>query len=375
MNICIPTILTTKKRVGVTSYLIALISELQIIDKRNKYYIITTTDNFHFFNIKNPNFHEIRITLKEYNRIQHRIFYLIWHHYFLPRLLKKYNIDILHVPCPWFINSQFTTIVTIHDLIEVNTKKYNRLLNFSKRKMIFSSIYNSDYIISISNSTTNEILKYRTGVITTISNGNNGLIKFSTEELQFVMRKFSLQEKKYFVFIGTLQHHKNLINLIDAFSIFHKSYPEYKLVLVGKKDNVWKQVQTNMRRNGLSEHIVITNHVSEIEKVSILSKAVCLCLISFEEGFGFPILEAQSLGIPVIVSDIPALRETAGLGAQIVDPHDIIDISEKMDSILSETNLSEKLVELGRKNLYRFSWQLAAKETLKVYEKVFDANN
>lgn len=376
MRILIPTILSTKNKVGVTNYLIELISNLQLLDKSNEYFIITTNDNHRFFNIYSNNFYEIRIKLKEYSRIQHRLFYSVWHHFFLPRIVRQKKIDILHIPCTWFISPNQNTVVTIHDLIEVNTPKYSIMLNSIKRKLIFSSIRNAKHIISVSNATTDEIKKYRAHDITTIRNGiSSPHVKQTSFDKLNMLRKYNLQRQKYFVFIGTLQHHKNLINLIRAFSLLLINIKDFKLVLIGKKDNAFRVLRNERKRLGLIDQVILTGHLAEEDKQELLINSFCLCLISFEEGFGFPVLEAQSAGIPVIASDIPSLKETSGSAAILVNPSDIIDITTKMMLLLNDTSLKALLIKDGLDNVNRFSWNENAKETIKTYEKVYNSSS
>lgn len=371
MKILIPTILSTNQKVGVTQYLIGLIRYLQKVDSSNEYFIITSTDNFNFFDFDSKNFHEIRITIREKNRLQLRFRYFIWHSFSLPKLIKKNQIDLVHEPCVWFTSKKIKTVVTIHDLIELKTTKYSSLLNFIKRKMIASSIINSSKIIAVSNSTRSDIINIFTKESELIYNGvnQNEVIISCKEE---VLIKFRVTEKKYFIFVGTIQRHKNLSNLIEAFSRFLKDNGDYKLILVGKPDNAQLEVEDKIDKFKLKDRIIITGHLPETEKIVLIKNSKALLLVSNYEGFGFPVLEAQSLGIPVIVSNNSSLPEIGGEAALLVDQKNPVDIANKMQQLFEDHKLYTSLINKGLINIKRFSWEECARKTLAAYISTLD---
>lgn len=366
MRILIPTVLSTKRKVGVTQYLVKLIESLQEIDDENEYFIITTFDNHGFFNLSKKNFHELKINIRELSRVHLRILYLFWHYYSLPKLVKLYKIDIIHMPCAWFTSKKINTVVTIHDLIEIKTPKYNQIFNFIKTRMIYSSIKNAKHIISVSKSTARDINLTRNSGITVIHNGNDKLknLKQSPE----ILSKYNLDKHRYFVFVGTLQKHKNLDKAILSFNKLVTFHNNYKLVLIGQKDNSYSILIELIKKLNLNKEIIMTGHLPDSEKDNLVMYSRCLILISKYEGFGLPILEAQSMGVPVICSNRSSLPEIAGDGALLANPDDINDIFLNMKSVIENNELKNKLVELGLKNIERFSWQKCAEETLEVYK-------
>jgi len=371
MKILIPTILSTKHKVGVTEYLIGLINSIQEIDTENEYFIITTKENRKFFNITKDNFKEIVVPIFDFSRILLRVQYLIFTIFALRPIIKYYKIDLLHEPCSWYILKKIKTVVTIHDIVELNNKKYTFILNFIKKKMIFSSIQNSSSIISVSNFTSEQIRK--------IYNKNDNVFKIynGISSLQFTypnkndvfLEKYKLLSKQYFIFIGTLLRHKNISRLVKAFSIFFESNQNYKLVLAGKFANATLAIRKLIKRTNLEKNVLLTGYFEDVEKVGLIKNAQALLLVSEEEGFGFPILEAQSLGIPVITSNTSSMKEIANNSALLVDPNSVSSIVDGMNSIISNSELEAKLIRLGKENIKRYSWDITAKETIKVYKK------
>lgn len=102
----------------------------------------------------------------------------------------------------------------------------------------------------------------------------------------------------------------------------------------------------------------------------LYSAAKVLLYPSFYEGFGLPILEAMSVGVPVITSNISSMPEIAGDGALYVDPNDIEDITKKLNMVMEDSDLRKDLIKRGFIQSKKFSWQKCAKETVKVYERL-----
>lgn len=91
---------------------------------------------------------------------------------------------------------------------------------------------------------------------------------------------------------------------------------------------------------------------------------------SFYKGFGIPILEAQASDLPVVTSFVSSMPEVAGGGALFIDPNNPTQIAEAVYKIISDNALRDKLIELGKENLKKFSWEKCARETLNVITAV-----
>lgn len=368
MKILIPTILSTSRTVGVAEYLVNLIKNLQEIDTGNEYYILTAFYNSKMFNLQSKNFHEIKVHIYDLSRMFLRFNYYFWQFIYFRGLIKKLKIDIVHFPCPWFIPSNIKSVVTVHDITEFHIQKYSLINNYIKKKMIKKTFEMSSDIIVVSGSTFTDISKYFRGNIYTIYNGVGGTSqKVNRPE---ILRKYNLLTQKYFVFIGTLQKHKNIDNLIEAYNIFSSLHAEIKLVLIGKKDNALNEINKKIKKFNLENSVQITGYLSEEEKDSILQEAFCLLYPSLYEGFGFPILDAQSRGIPVITSNISSMPEVAGDGALLVDPKDPESIAIAMAELIKNNKLRIELINEGFENVKRFSWEKCAEYTMKVYNNI-----
>ncbi len=172
------------------------------------------------------------------------------------------------------------------------------------------------------------------------------------------------------LFIGRLEKRKNLMNLIKAFNLFKKTYnlqpTTYNLILAGKKGFGFDEIKKAIEVSPYKKDIVLKDYISEEEKSELYKNADLFILPSFYEGFGLPVLEAMSYGVPVICSAVSSLPEVVGNAALLVDPNDPKAIAEAMNKVFSDNDLRERMIEKGFKNVKRFSWEKCAKETMDI---------
>jgi glycosyltransferase involved in cell wall biosynthesis len=94
---------------------------------------------------------------------------------------------------------------------------------------------------------------------------------------------------------------------------------------------------------------------------------------AFYEGFGLPPLEAMACGLPVIVSNVASLPEVVGDAGLLIDPHDVDELTVAMWRVLQEEELRREMREKGLRQAARFSWERAARETLRIYQRAYQA--
>ncbi len=176
----------------------------------------------------------------------------------------------------------------------------------------------------------------------------------------------------YIVFVGNVKPHKNLLNLLLAFELIQDRIP-HDLLIIGKATGfrtgdaaVIKKART------LGERVFITGEVDGSLLQQYVAHADMLVLPSLYEGFGLPALEALACCCPVLVADIPALREICADEALYCDPLAPSDIAEKIMQLATNPTLRNELVAKGRKRAQGFSWAQCANGTLKVIERLLD---
>lgn len=187
------------------------------------------------------------------------------------------------------------------------------------------------------------------------------------QELKVKSAKFNFP---YFLYVGRLEFKKNILGILRAFDLFKAQYKSpHKLVLAGSLGFGGEKIKEAAAKHRFKKDIILTGFASDEEKENLLAGADIFLFPSLYEGFGFPILEAQSFDVPVITSCISSMPEIAGDGAVLVEPHNIEEIKDAMIRILTDENLQKNLIQKGRENLKRFSWQSCAKKTLGIIIK------
>ena len=320
------------------------------------------------FESKNVNY------IKLPHKASNKFIRMIVEQLFLPILVKKYKIDFLFSPAifhPIILGEK--NVLTLHDLIFKLDKNIN-LVNLYY-KILLKNIPRCKYIFTVSNFSKGEIEEYYRSCkkklnIHVIYEGIPKLPTIKEEELNNFLNKFNVSKNNYFFYIGLIVPHKNISNMLKAFKLFLNRNPQFKLVLSGKiKKNLLDPFKIVNELN-LENNVIITGMISDEEKVALLKGSVGLIFISTHEGFGLPVLEAQSLGVPVLTSNVTALPEISGKGALFVNPYNVEEITEGMEKIAFDEKLREDLIKKGYENIKRFSWEKAAEEVLNIFKSI-----
>ena len=315
---------------------------------------------------------------KETDSFSYKIIWgpLLWSQLFLPfhlwinKVLRK-SLHVFFSPAHYIPRfCPYKTVVTIHDLSyiyfpdEFLKKDLYQLKNWTEYALIKSS-----KIIAVSKTTKKDIIHEYSIPNEKIEVVYNGYTTYNLSTTPCPLQPIS---KPYFLSIGTLQPRKNLRLLIDAFSQFHKIHPEFKLILAGKKgwlyENIFKQVETLK----MKDCVIFPGFVSEEEKNNLYQQATAFILPSLYEGFGIPLLEAMAHGCPVLSSFSSSLPEVGAEACLYFDPKESADLVEKMNLIITNIELRNKLVLAGKKRIETFSWLETGKNTLHILQSTHE---
>lgn len=169
-------------------------------------------------------------------------------------------------------------------------------------------------------------------------------------------------------YCGRLRPRKGVDLLIDAWKslVQRPQYSNAKLVVIGGADSEkeLKRYRKIVDESGMNHLIKLTGSVSEEEKFQLLSKSKVFILPSEAEGFGIAVLEAMSLGLPCVLSDIPAFRENFGEAALLVESKNKVELVSAIEKLLSDNALQARLSEAGMTVARRFSWDSIAQREL-----------
>lgn len=262
------------------------------------------------------------------------------------------------------------SVVTVHDLAyevypEHYSFKHRKYLRFVTKR----AVRKAKKIIAISERTKRDISKFYGAPqrnITVIHHGFSLPSSIAKKETTGGIHNTSYFPKEpFFLCIGRMEYKKNISTVIEAFEIFSKKTQQrFHLMLAGPPGFGFEYVQARIRASSLKETIHFLGYINEETKYGLLKNAIALLFPSIYEGFGLPILEAQSFGLPVITSNTSSLPEVTGEGGFFVNPTDPQEIAEKMLYLITHAKMRAYAIRKGYENIERFSWEKTAKETL-----------
>ena len=285
------------------------------------------------------------------------------------RITIPKKIDIWHAtyPLPIMIRGS-KKITTIGDLVPLRLPYTTLDDKPSYYKNIKDSIKESAVIITISEHSKRDILEIfdtRPDKIY-VTYPPVMLRIFSTDEenMSIFLKKYNLVFNKYILFVGAIEPRKNVGKLIDAYSMIDVDMP---LVIAGKRAWLWEDEINGRNLKGVR----LLEYVSTEDLGYLYSGAYCFVFPSLYEGFGLPPLEAMTFGCPVITSKISSLPEVCGDAALYANPYDVYDIKEKMEDLLSNPQLRDKLSRAGKERAKLFSMENYMRQLYEAYSKVF----
>lgn len=285
------------------------------------------------------------------------------------------KIDIWHATYPLPMNVRGAKkITTIHDLIPLrlpyatlDSKKvfYNKLRD---------SLKDSAVTITVSENSKQDILTYYDvdpdKIVVTYQPIALPPLEATDEEVAFSLRRYGLDYQNYLLFVGAIEPKKNVGRLLDAYALMDIDMP---LVIVGKKGWLWEDElgKTAFMFEGKEnkKQVKLLEYISADSLRYIYRGAYCLVFPSLYEGFGLPPLEAMNFGCPVITSNLSCLPEICGDAALYVDPYDVRDIRDKLETLLGDPALRSQLVRAGKVNAQTFSMQNYVQRLHQAYQR------
>lgn len=346
-------------------YVERLINYLQQVDKTNIYNILLKPSDIEDWNSINPNFSKLACSSKEFSFSEQTS---------LLKQVNSLNADLIHFTFPqqpiWYKGK---TITTIHDLTTlrfVNPDKNIAVFKF--KQMVFKyvikrSVKKSVYVITPSQFVRDDIVKFA-GI-----DPNKVVVTYEGADLIIdnAMPVLELEGKRFIMYLGRPTPHKNLDRLIEAFILLKADHPDLLLVLAGKKDANYKRIEERVNKRGI-DNILFTDFVSEGQLKWLYQNCSAYVFPSLSEGFGLPGLEAMVHGAPVVSSNGTCLPEIYGDAAKYFDPTNIQAMADAISEVLTNQELRNELIEKGKVQASKYSWEAMAKQTLEVYNNALN---
>lgn len=281
----------------------------------------------------------------------------------LPSVQQMFgDVDVVFVPNIHFFpfeNCSIPIVLTMHDLSFERYPECFTLKGRLKPRVVRTRQFAqaAQHIISVSKNTKQDLQELYCVAADAVSVVHPGVVS-PTNEVSSTARPH-----QYIFSLATIEPRKNFPALLAAFKEVRRHNPEVELVIAGGRG--WKSAKT-IDRMQQQDGVEYIGYISEEEKWGLLSGAHAFVYPSLYEGFGFPPLEAQSVGTPVIVGRHSSLPEVLGNSALYADVLDVDSLARAMNHLLSDATLREQYVAAGKENAQRFSWEDAARKTLSV---------
>jgi glycosyltransferase involved in cell wall biosynthesis len=366
---------------GVGYHIQQLVYALGRLDSENEYLLYYQNDLFHendafHYCPRQPNF-QLRPVPFPKNWINS--FPTLWWEYVLPLVVKKDRIDIFHSP-NFFLPTlrKQKSIVTIHDLAFMKMELYPKGITEALRYWTDKALQSATRIIALSENTRIDIqaLGIDSARVRVIYGGGHIVPQeeIQHERMEEVRAAFNLPEK-YILFVGVLYPRKNIPFLIRSYAkLKRETNCPHGLVLAGIKGPATEEIEALIGEFGLTSDVTLTGYVEDWQLPLLYKNADLFVLPTLYEGFTLVTLEAMSYGVPVVATDCSSIREGVGEAATLVRSNDVDDMTNAIYNLLVDDLLRQQRIVLGKEQAKKFTWDRCARETLSVYQEVYESS-
>ena len=305
----------------------------------------------------------------------------IWRVWGVTSDLKRDRIDLFHGlsnELPLNIRKAgCRSVVTIHDLIFLHYPKYYHLIDRKIYDFKFRlACRNADRVIAVSEFTKREIMKYYgtpEAKIDVVYQGCDPAFAapVSKEKLDDVALRYSLP-RQFILYVGSIEERKNLMLVAKAIASRPSAF-SHKIVAVGKRTPYVDEIRQYLETNGIADRILFFHKVPFADLPSFYRLADAFVYPSRIEGFGIPMLEAISSGLPAIGCTGSCLEEAGGPHCIYVDPDDAQAMSAALCRVVSDKELRETMIREGYKYARNFTDEVLAGKVHETYSSILQA--
>lgn len=275
--------------------------------------------------------------------------------YIIPSLLPKNKIKI---------------VFTVHDLVAFLFKgTHQRRAVIIEKLFLKKALKKAAKVLTVSQNTKKDLQEFfkiedeRIAVIPCAAEET-----YSPTQVPDTFKKETNLPDNFFIAVGTIEPRKNYETLIQAFAMVHEKYPTHHLVIVGEKGWGKTNLEESITSNYLQKYVHILGYLTTKTINKLYNLAEALVFPSYYEGFGMPPLEAMSSGCPVICSNTSSLPEVVGDAAITCDPEVPAEFAEAMEKIIQDKPARADLINKGRIQIQKFSWDKSAKDLLEIFK-------
>jgi glycosyltransferase involved in cell wall biosynthesis len=309
---------------------------------------------------------------------RHPFLFFAWFEFAVTRALKRHKIDVFFSPDGFMsLTSKVPTLLTIHDLAYAHFPEQIRFMD-RKYYQYFMPRFarKAAKITTVSEFTKQDImtqLSLSSDKIDVVYNGcRTFFTPMSIAEKAAVKNQYSGGED-YFVYIGAIHPRKNVHRLISAFDAYkQRSNSKAKLLLGGRFAWQVGAVKDAFDQTEYKDDILFLGYLNTTELHHITASALAMVYVSTFEGFGVPLLEAMHCDVPTITSTTSSMPEVVGDAGICIAPEDVEGIADAMFRVERDTALRAMLIERGRLQRQKFSWDISANQ---IWAEILELGN
>jgi glycosyltransferase involved in cell wall biosynthesis len=360
---------STYRGAGINTYIHQLLRALERLDSPHRFTAFTAERRFRAGRM--AVYYSAGATRRPWGRVA-------WEQTALPVVARRRGVDLLHAMA--FVApllGTIPTVVTVYDLSFLRFPEAFRPFNrWYLSRFTPLAVRRARRVITISESTRRDVIE-RLGVpperVDVVYCGCDPAFRpLPAPEVARFRRANGLPDR-FMLYVGTLEPRKNILGLLAAYARWRDGGADVMpLVLAGARGWYYDEVFRRVEALGLVDAVRFVGYVAGEDLPLLYNAAEALVYPSRFEGFGLPVLEAMACGLPVICSNAASLPEVAGEAGWLVDPGDEIGLAEAMQRVAGDGTLRREMSARGLARANAFSWESAARQTVRTYERALD---
>jgi len=282
----------------------------------------------------------------------------LWEQLTLPRAVRGAHLLCLGNSAPaWSLMSDLPVGVVIHDLsYRLYPQAYRPAYRFAHSMLMPLLLWRADPLITVSQSESVRLASLTRRRQKPVIVAQNGSWRASLQAALAPHERAALPDPGFLLYVGALSQRKNIAGLFES-AVRLAREDGLRFLFIGTTASIHTDMELVVP-DDLTDKIIFLGHIEDGAFLSELyRRAACLVFPSFYEASPLPPLEAMHFGCPVVVSDIPALKERCGDAAEYCDPHDISSIVGAVRHVLNNPARKDELVQRGRVRARTFTWR------------------
>lgn len=300
----------------------------------------------------------------------------LWRLWHVGRDMERGDVELYHALAgvvPFGLaRRNIRSVTTIHSLEFLRMRRFfSPIFNLYRRIIMLSSMHRADRIVAVSNCVKKDLVRHfhiDADKIDVVYGGCHHRFTepVSEDQVEEARERYNLPER-YLLVSGTHSARKNLSHIIESLPEID---PSVSVVIVGRGTKQTESLLRRIKALGMEDRILMLHGVAQEDMPAIYHAAIAYLMLSLYEGFSTTIVEAITVGVPVIAAKGSSLEEVGGPGSIYVAPHDRTALVEAVDRLLLSEELRQRMIAEGREYATRFRPEVIAYNILNCYRRI-----